>query len=254
MQTSSLSLVQKQQVEKIRIARETYLNGLRNGSHIAVSPENMEDKLDEMYQVLNGPQGSIQCHSADVYTQWGPEMLKIWANKTGVFSIPTLELAEWIRSNHCLKSAHEIGCGNGALAAYLNIHKSDSRDSESREILQAVAIATNSKAPKIPTSITKKEGTQAVLQHKPKLVLSQWVTPGGMLLVDDNSGRNGYGPDYLKILDSCETLIFVGNDNVHKSSLAVSLRPADETHRFDWLLSRAKHPEQNFIKVWYNKK
>lgn len=79
-----------------------------------------------------------------------------------------------------------------------------------------------------------------------------WVTPGGMVLEDDDSGRNGYGRDYQQILDGCKTLVFVGNDNVHEESLKVSLRPADETYRFDWLLSRAIEPEKNFIKVWQN--
>jgi hypothetical protein len=89
------------------------------------------------------------------------------------------------------------------------------------------------------------------VQYRPAIVLAQWVTAGGGNPDDLADGRNGYGPDYPKILRHCNELIYIGNDAVHGDSLDKALPPCDVMYRgFPWLLSRAADQSQNVIRVW----
>lgn len=242
-QTESLLARQKREAAEQYVV--TY--GQVQGKNLEVINEDQVTPIGVMSATLNGFQNSIQVLSAQTYLQYGELSLRYWANQFGIFSIPTLELAEWLQ-RHCReRSIHEVGCGNAAMAKHLGIYCSDGR---SNGVAQAIAKAVGSSSAVTPRWVQTKTANQAAQLYKPQIVLAQWVTPGGGNPKDPEDLRNGYGPDYSDILKHCKELIFIGNDSVHGDSLDRSLPQADETFRYPWLLSRARDQSQNFIKIW----
>lgn len=215
---------------------------------VTVVDRNDVATLEDM-AILTGPQDSIQVLPAATYLTWGVPSLRYWASQYGVFSIPTVELAEWISDRYLNqgRSIHEIGCGNGALAAFLKIHHSDYKQNQ---MAQEIAQSLGGKHAVIPKRVATKEGNAAIEQYKPDIALAQWVTPGGGSIKTLEDTRNGYGPIYADILENCKELVFIGNDSVHNLGLEAALPIADEEYRFDWLLSRSQHQEENFIRIW----
>jgi hypothetical protein len=200
------------------------------------------DQLKEEF----GTEKSIQVLPAATYLKYGIDNLRYWANMVGVFSIPTLELAQWLDECYDLSKIHEVGCGNGALAKFLKIKCSDGRLNANAH-KKSMAIAGIPHA-YIPPNIATRTANQVAEHFKPPIMLAQWVTPGNGTY-DVVTGRNEYGPDYKKVLEHVDRLVFIGNQHTHGQALSIELPPPDETYKFDWLLSRAKFPDQNFIKL-----
>lgn len=186
---------------------------------------------------------TIRLRPAAEYLKHGILNLRFWANQVGLFSIPTLELATWLFERHpnLVEDCHEIGAGGAVLAQWLGYGCSDSRDNVGADL---IAQALGSRHAIIPNWVPQADGTEIVRKIWPRVVLAQWVTPGGV------PGGNGYGPNFAKVLAHCEELIFIGNDFTHGTGLAQALPPPDEEYRPDWLLSRGKYDGQNFIRIW----
>jgi hypothetical protein len=206
-----------------------------------------EDQVLPIEQLLNTwgriEDRTIRLRPAAEYLKHGILNLRFWANQVGLFSIPTLELATWLFERHpnLVQDCHEIGAGGAVLAQWLGYGCSDSRDNVGADL---IAKALGSRHAIIPDWVPQADGTAIVCQMWPRVVLAQWVTPGGV------PGGNGYGPNFAKVLTHCEELIFIGNDFTHGTGLAQALPPADEEYRPDWLLSRGKYAGQNFIRIW----
>lgn len=247
-----LSSIVRDQIARTEMAQaQSYADYHRHRIEV-IDPSDVAP-IGEMAAVLNGPQGSIQVLPTATYLQWGVLSLRYWANQYGVFSVPTTELAEWLAErlgHYCvpLKSVHEIGCGNGALAKRLGFPCSDARNNQAA---QAISQSLGGQHAKPPRWVSTREGTAAAIQYRPKVVLAQWVTAGGGTPGDISDGRNGYGPDYRQILKHCDQLIYIGNDAVHGDSLDKALPPCDILYQdMSWLLSRSANQKQNFIKIW----
>jgi hypothetical protein len=237
----------KQQIQQKQLDYNLKYWEMQSKNMEVFDPNEIHD-IDKMRSALNSSQNCIQVLPAVDYLQFGTTSLRYWANHCGVFSIPTQELANWLTTRHPNpKTIHEIGCGNGALARHLGMYCSDGRLNQSASQIARILGSSHAVT---PNWVATKEATQAIKQYKPKVVLAQWVTPGGGNIDDISDGRNSYGPDYSKILQHCGELIFVGNRSVHDKALAAVLPPADKEYTFDWLLSRGKHTDQNFIRVW----
>jgi hypothetical protein len=189
-------------------------------------------------------QKTIRLRPAADYMQHGILNLRLWANQVGLFSIPTLELATWLFERHpnFVQDCHEIGAGGAVLAQWTGHGCSDARYNQGADL---IAQALGSRHAIIPTWVPQADGTTIVRQLRPRVVLAQWVTPGNVA-----GGGNSYGPDYAQVLANCEELIFIGNEFTHGECLQNALPPADEEYRPDWLLSRGKYNDRNFIYIW----
>lgn len=100
-----------------------------------------------------------------------------------------------------------------------------------------------------PPSVEKLDALEAVKKYKPEVVVAAWVT---QLFQDGDTeekiGSSVYGVDELRILDCCQTYIFIGNAQVHKDKRI--LKKPHETHKAYYLLSRSLHAQENVIWVW----
>jgi hypothetical protein len=202
--------------------------------------EEMLQRMDSLFLSFRIP----RMVSRTLYEDQDPLHIAAWANKRGFYSLPTIELGEFIREWIGGRSAHEIGAGHSAMARYLGIYHSDPRYQDKKGWANSAAQAANLPTAYVPAYVANKNADQVLCSYKPKVILAQWVTPKGT-----TSHTNFYGPDYPALMEQVETLIFVGNQSVHPYIREALGTPAIEmkgTH----IVSRAMKPEENVVWVW----
>lgn len=172
-----------------------------------------------------------------------------WANEKGVYTIPTLELIEWLKDEIKGRKAIEICAGHGALARHVGIVATDSYIQTQPEMAAYYrAIGQNPISP--PTDVYQFEANEAVDTLHPQVVMSSFATqkyePG-----DEGTPKIGssvYGVDEVSMLQKIQTYINIGNDTSHGDKRI--LKYPHETYRFPWLITRCMDQSKNHIKVW----
>jgi hypothetical protein len=181
-----------------------------------------------------------------IYSQFSPLQLVIYGHFNGYYCFPTIELADWLRSNFDLSNAIEIGAGHGALSRHLNIPATDSKlmdDPEIRLYYQTMGQPVTT----YPEDIIKLDAIEAIDHYKPSVVIGCWVTH--KYREDEHErGGNYWGIDEDEILSKVDTYIVIGNKGVHGKKRILS-RPHKE-YWFSWLCSRSQRPQDNIIYVW----
>lgn len=173
---------------------------------------------------------------------------QIWANRRGFYSLPTLELASFIKEQIAGRSAHEIGAGHSAMAKHLGIYHSDPRFQEKKGLTRNLIDITGAIPAYTPPYVSHRCCKQVLKDCKPQVLLAQWVTPLG----PSGTSSNYYGPDYKEVLEVVETLIFVGNLSIHPYVREVLGEPDIEI-REPWIVSRSMRQEENILWVWNRK-
>ncbi len=198
--------------------------------------------LDE--QLLDDA-GRIRVLPAESYNNIDPTHLRVWCHLKARYTLPTVELLQWLREQ--IGSRHsqtiEIGAGNGDLGYHLGITATDSYV-QVDDPNYAATYAASKQPPTRPTPDVKKIGaTEAVLLYSPKVVIGSWIThqsfsgPG-----HDKGVKEGY------IIRHVETYIHIGNDRVqHQKPI---LQYPHDCYKFPWIVSRATHLSGNVIWVW----
>lgn len=163
-----------------------------------------------------------------------------------LYGLPTLELVAWLKSEIGERNAIEIGAGHGALGTALGIPTTDSFMQENAEVA-ALYMAAGQKTIAYGRNVVRLSAEDAVIGYRPQVVVASWVTHK---FREDRreAGGNMFGVDEEKLLDSCDTYIFIGNEQVHRNK-SIWSRP----HRIiypDWLYSRAHNGTRDFISVW----
>lgn len=175
--------------------------------------------------------------------------LQIWANKRGVYCLPTAELIAWLRTMIGGREAVEICAGNGAIGRALGIVATDSYIQT--EPKMAAYYRQLGQQPIIPPpDVQKFEAVKAVQYFKPKVVVGAYVTQ--LYQLGDEGppkiGSSVFGVNELLIWELVETYICIGNVTTHGDKRL--LKKPHEVYRFDWLFTRSMTPESNVIYVW----
>ena len=183
---------------------------------------------------------------ADYYRNTSVNERAMLGFRNALYSLPTVELVQWLKEEIGERTAIEIGAGHGALAAALGIPATDNRMQEDPAIALVYA-AAGQKAIAYGSHVKKFSAAEAVAGYKPQVVVACWVTH---LFREDRheAGGNMFGVDEEALIDACESYIFIGNEQVHRNKSIW-----DRPHRIiypDWLYSRAHNGTKNFIAVW----
>lgn len=173
-----------------------------------------------------------------------------WGNEKGVYTIPTVELIEWLKDAIGGRKAIEICAGHGAIARSLGIVATDSYIQTKPEMMAFYrSIGQNPIQP--PTDVYEFEANEAVDTLHPQVVVASFATQ--KYQVGDEGppkiGSSVYGVDEISMLQKIQTYINIGNDQSHGDKRI--LKYPHETYRFPWLVTRCMHQEQNHIKVWH---
>lgn len=188
----------------------------------------------------------LQIMPASFYQQFTTEELAVFGVKNGVYSLPTVELVDWLKATVGDRSMLEIGAGNGVLAKALNIRATDNWMQTWPEI--AAHYHALRQAPvQYGAWVENLDANAAVQKHRPDVVLGCWVTHRYREDRHD-AGGNMYGIDEEAVLSGCQTYIHVGNSRTHANKSIRQL--PHRRYRLDWLVSRSLQPELNEISVW----
>jgi hypothetical protein len=164
----------------------------------------------------------------------------------GLYSFPTVELVEHLRTVIGGRSAIEIGAGHGVLAEALDIPATDSRQQEKSPYRDFYATTGQ---PPVPygANVIDCHASRAVRRYRPQVVIGCWVTHKYDQSRAD-AGGNEQGVDEEDILSNCETYIVVGNDRVHRTK-KIWCRPHQIEHP-PFVYSRARNGTPDFIATW----
>lgn len=204
-----------------------------------------DDDLKDLSNELLMENGKIKARFAREYKNYRWEDFRHFCHKHARYGIPTLELVDYIRDLINGREAIEIGAGAGDLGHHLGIKMTDSKQQENGIIKRAYE-AMGQPTINYPDDVEKLEALEAVYKYKPKVIVASWITP--YAAHEMPYGSNPFGIKEDKILKLVETFIIVGNMDVHFDKPIRQF--THKTVHADWIVSRAKHPQNNCIFIW----
>jgi hypothetical protein len=172
--------------------------------------------------------------------------LSFFCWKHGFYSLPTIELCEWLKEKIAGRSAIEIGAGHGAVAKYLGIPATDSK-LQADSAIQLAYTMQGQPTVKYPPHIIKLGGNEAVSTYKPEVVVACWVT---QIYKESEHWRGGnmFGVDEDRLLDNVSCYIHVGHLKTHGNKRI--LNRSHEKFTFPWLYGRSMDKDNHIIYVW----
>lgn len=203
------------------------------------------DGLKDLSNELLMENGKIKARFAHEYKNYKWDDFRLFCHQYARYGIPTLELLDFIRDSIDGRDAIEIGAGAGDLGHHLGIKMTDSKQQEKPEVIQFMH-SVQQPPIKYPDDVEKLEALEAVYKYKPKVVVASWITPYAPHEMP--YGSNPWGVKEDKILKLVETFIIVGNMDVHFDKPIRQF--THKTVHADWIISRAKNPENNCIFIW----
>ena len=175
-----------------------------------------------------------------------PHPKSVFCVRHGIYGFPTTELVEFLRERIEGRSAIEIGSGNGVLAEALGIPATDNRQQEDPAI-RAHYDLIQQPVVQYGEHIEKLDAAQAIAKYKPEVVVASWVThrfdPTRL-----DAGGSETGVDETALLRSCDTYLFVGNEQVHARKAIWALPHTKLTP--PWLFSRAMNGSSDLAAIW----
>lgn len=201
--------------------------------------------FDEILQTGSIPR--IKLLPAAFYKTINPTVLRYVMNRMARYTLPTVELVEFLKARIGDRKAIEIGSGNGDLYFHLGIAGTDSYIQAHNPEVRAHYKVTG----QIPThpmpDVYHLEASKAIEIFQPDIVIGSWITQ--KIFEDDPIGSGSmYGVDTEYVLGHVDTYIMIGNKSIHGEQRIMAL--PHEEFKPDWIVSRAKQPELDTIYTW----
>lgn len=167
-------------------------------------------------------------------------------HRFGLYSFPTVELVDHLRTFIGDRSAIEIGAGHGVLAQALGVPATDNFMQNKDPYRTLYALRGQTTVPYGP-NVEDCHASRAVRKYRPKVVIGCWVTHKWDPRRPD-AGGNEVGVDEEDILKYCEHYVIVGNEKVHEAKKIWS-RPHVIEYP-DFVYSRTLNGSRDFIATW----
>lgn len=216
------------------------------------------DRSDVKYldaEILNEA-GRVRASPASTFRGYDSLHLLQWCTERGRYGLPTAELVDFLRERIDGRKAIEVGAGMGDLGYHLGITMTDSciqqkhkqNKTQFGQFVRAMYSMSRSTETKPPPDVLRMDAETAVRKLKPAVVVASWLTQKYRNGDPPDFGASVWGADENYILQNCALYIFIGNEHTHRDKRI--LAKPHETHKPDWLVSRALRPEQNVIWIW----
>lgn len=187
----------------------------------------------------------IKLLPASTWQSIDPIELRLWCHSRAIYSIPTIELIDWLREQIAGKTAIEVGAGNNCLGWHLGIPTTDSYIQQNDPVVRKFYELTRQPITSPHPETQQYEACEAVKRFKPEVVIASWLTEKWNPATENGSD---YGTDETWLIQNVEKYIHIGNHKIHGNK---TVRDFDHTvYQPDWLVSRASCPDQNAIYVW----
>lgn len=220
-------------------------------THLRIS----QTKLSKLIKIMNhylidSSTQRIKLYPASFYAQFSQQHIQLWCHATARYTIPTVELVDFLKAKINGRKAIEIGSGNGDLGYHLGIPETDSyiQQTDTFKLLywKLKQYPTNPKK-----EAEKLEALEALEKYSPEVVVGSWITQkyddSKERLSFSEKGSSIYGVDDEKVIRLCD-YIHVGNESVHGGKF-INQFP-HETVKLEGYLSRSQSPEKNIIQIW----
>lgn len=203
-------------------------------------------KVQDISSRLLDDRGRLRITSARTLEGTTAQERLLFGVRQGVYSFPTDELCDFLRSRIEGRVAIEIGAGHGLLAEALSIPATDNRQQEDPELKAYYAQIGQ---PTVPygKNVEKLDAVAAIEKYRPNVVIACWVTHR----FDSDrpyAGGSVTGVDEASIIESCDEYIFIGNEHVHAQKPIWEM-PHEKLTPW-WLYSRAVNGSGEFIATW----
>lgn len=204
------------------------------------------ESVRDISSLLLDCNGRLQVIPAQVLEDTTAQERLVFGVRHGLYSFPTEELCDFLRTRIRDRTTIEIGAGHGALAGALSIPATDNRQQEEVEFK---AHYRQIGQPTVPYGehVEKLDAMLAVQRYRPNVVIACWVTHR----FDADrpyAGGSMFGVDEEKLIASCDEYIFVGNEKVHAHKPIWAIPHEKLTP--SWLYSRAVNGSRDFIAIW----
>jgi hypothetical protein len=212
---------------------------MRSPSQIVdLSPEKVQEILNELDKKLLDEWGNMLLHPIAFYDELDRIELRIWCNKRGRYTLPTVELIAWLKEIIDGRTCIEIAAGKGDLARHLGIKATDSYIQEIPIIKNAYENAGQATTDP-PADVEKLEAWEAIAKYSPQVVIGSWVSGESTTIV-------GTGVVEKYVLTESD-YIHIGNRDSHGQKDILKYPHKEYVFPF---VTRAKNSNQNVIWVW----
>ncbi len=218
-------------------------------ANVAADPRTattIPDGVRDLAPDVIGDDGRMRILPAEFWAGTTMNERALFGHSHGIYSFPTVELVEHLRTVIGTRTAIEIGAGHGVLADALGIPSTDSRQQEHRHF--RTILRTNGTPPvRYGPNVEHLDAAAAVRKYKPNVVIGCWVTHR-FDPARPQRGGNEVGVDEADVIAHCDTYVFVGNTFVHRQKPIWGL-----THRKiypPFVYSRASNGSREFIATW----
>lgn len=192
--------------------------------------------------------GRIKLLPAAAFRSVPPEHLRYWMHCKARYSLPTVELVEWLRERIAGRTALELGCGNGDLYHHLGIRGTDS-GVQAETTLSALFQMMGQVPTRPRREVRIIDAESAVQKWRPEVAIASYLTRRFNPIIDQegDAQASAYGPHEEVILANVCCYIHIGNRGSHDEKTVLT-RPHEEL-QFPWLVTRGD-PALDVIYVW----
>lgn len=187
--------------------------------------------LEELSGAVSGRIVPIPTNEANKFSA---EQIRLFLHKYGLYTLPTVELIEYLSAQINGRRAIEIGAGLGVIGRSLGIPITDNKMQSWPEIKAHYALM---RQPTIeyPRDVVELDAIKAVKKYRPQVVIGSYIThkwrPG-------MSSGNMYGVDTVKLIRSVNEYMMIGSMDIHlKNDPAMAYLDGIEQH--DFLITRS---------------
>lgn len=199
------------------------------GANFAITSDIDVSRMEEL---TGAASGTIRPIPAREVEKCGFEQARMFMHKYGLYTLPTVELIDYLAGIIAGKRAIEIGAGLGVIGRALGIPATDNKMQAWPEIK---AHYDRMRQPTIqyPADIIELDAHDAIKRYRPQIVIGSYIThkwrPG-------MESGNQYGVDNLKIARKVEAYYMIGSLTTHLKDPA--MKHLDGIERHDFLYTR----------------
>lgn len=190
--------------------------------------------------------GELQVVEAKCYSKYTLDQINFFSHKHAFYTLPTVELIDWLSERIKGKRAIEICAGSGIIGKALGIPCSDNY--MQKKFKEVVFHYNITKQPTVNygSHVIEKDANMHVKEECPDVTIGSWVT---QKFCPKKQCGNAYGPIEEDFFRYCKTYIHLGNKLTHDWKDIVDTRDHESLY-FDWYKTRSMVPHENRIYIF----
>ncbi len=197
------------------------------------------------------PNGTYVIPYAQELLKFSPDERMQFGHKYGMYTLPTLELIDFLKALIGTQKAVEIGSGVGIIGQALGIPCTDNY-CQDHPAAKAMYAQYGQTTIKYGAHVLKRDAEWVARKWQPDIILGSWITHK---YVDPIIEGNMFGPDEAVILQHCKQYVMLGHERIH-SKKPIANRPHKiiKSSECPFYVTRSWESELNAIFIWEGEK